>query len=149
MFWLCITEVNFHCWLHNFFQGGGQLPLRLPPTSSVKQAKPVKKPPPSKVLNPKWVYQSRERENALLTDVRSDKVWQHPPVWEFVCFALSLMYDQPGPFCGWVCWKWNHFEQLDKTGSWESGVSGLHVLIGFGGDCHSNLSDTLIVSWLL
>ncbi|KAK7112113.1 UPF0193 protein EVG1-like [Littorina saxatilis] len=31
----------------------GQLPLRVPPTSSVKQSKPKKVAPPSKILNPK------------------------------------------------------------------------------------------------
>ena len=94
MFWFCITEVNFYCWLYNFLQGGGQLPLRLPPTSSIKQAKPMKKPPPSKVLNPKWVCQSNINlspgEGMLFSLMKmSDKVWQCPRVWEFLCFSLS------------------------------------------------------------
>ncbi|XP_076461773.1 UPF0193 protein EVG1 homolog [Babylonia areolata] len=39
--------------LDKTLRGGGQLPLRVPPTSSVQQAKPKKQPPPSKTLNPK------------------------------------------------------------------------------------------------
>ncbi|KAL8597436.1 hypothetical protein ACOMHN_050934 [Nucella lapillus] len=63
--------------LDKTLKGGGQLPSRVPPTCSVKQTKPKKQPPPSKVLNPKNYavgLRSKDTMEAQGAFVKSDYV---------------------------------------------------------------------------